>query len=132
MYQVTIPMKLPSLNEYIAACKVQRGRWNMGNQMKQDTQSDMIPYLKKLPKFERPIRITFKWISEEGDRRDLDNICFAKKFLLDAMQQADRLKNDNRKYVVGFRDEFLYGKRYEVILEIEEIKAIELKKEAET
>lgn len=120
MYKVTIPMKLPSLNEYISACKIQRGTWNKGNQMKQDTQLEMLYYLRKLPKFEKPIKIKFVWISEKNDRRDLDNICFAKKFILDAMQQAERLTNDNRKHVTGFTDEFIYGEKYAVILEIEE------------
>ena len=64
---------------------------------------------------------------ESGDKRDLDNISFAKKFVLDAMQQAGRLKNDNRKYVTGFTDDFIYGERYEVRLEIEELKIFELK-----
>ena len=120
MYKVTIPMKLPSLNEYISACKIQRGNWNKGNQMKQETQAEMIYYLRKLPRFEKPITIKFIWQSEKGDRRDLDNICFAKKFILDALQQANRLQNDNRKCVVGFTDEFTYGEKYAVILEIEE------------
>lgn len=120
MYKVTIPMKLPSLNEYIDACKIQRGKWNKGNEMKQTTQAELIYYLRKLPKFEKPITIKFIWVSERGDRRDLDNIAFAKKFILDAMQQASRLTNDNRKWVTSFEDHFKYGDKYEVILEIEE------------
>lgn len=127
MYKVTIPMKLASLNEYINACKIQRGRWNAGNQMKQQTQAEMVYYLRKLPKFEKPVRINFIWISEKGDRRDLDNIAFGKKFILDALQQAGRLTNDNRKHVVGFTDSFEYGDRYEVRLEIEEMKTFEFK-----
>lgn len=120
MYKVTIPMKLPSLNEYIDACKIQRGKWNKGNEIKQTTQTELVYYLRKLPKFERPIQIVFRWISKIGDRRDLDNICFAKKFILDAMQNAGRLQNDNRKWVTGFEDHFEYGSQYAVILEIEE------------
>ena len=122
MIKATIPMRLPSLNEYISACKIQRGRWNKGNQMKQEVQAEMVYFLRKLPKFEKPVTIKFIWVSVTGDRRDLDNICFAKKFILDALQQCGKLKNDNRKYVTGFTDEFTYGKRYEVILEIEELK----------
>ena len=119
-YKVIIPMKLPSLNEYISACKIQRGNWNKGNQMKQDTQAEMVYYLRKLPRFDKPIRIKFIWQSEKNDRRDLDNICFAKKFILDALQQCGRLTNDNRKHVTGFTDDFIYGEQYAVILEIEE------------
>ena len=120
MYKVTIPMKLPSLNEYISACKIQRGNWNKGNQLKQGIQSDMIYFLHKLPRFEKPVKIKFIWVSTKSDRRDLDNIAFGKKFILDALQQAGRLSNDNRKHVTGFTDEFIYGNEYQVILEIEE------------
>lgn len=121
MVQAIIPMKLPSLNEFIDACKVQRGKWNKGNQMKKDIQNDMMYYLHKLPKFDKPVRIKFIWVSTKTDRRDLDNIAFGKKFVLDALQQAGKLTNDNRKYVVGFLDDFIYGNEYEVRLEIEQI-----------
>lgn len=126
MYKVTIPMRLPSCNEYINACRCNR---YMAANLKRKTQADICWYLKKLPTFEKPVRINFVWISEPKDRRDLDGICFAKKFILDALQECGKLKNDNRKYVVGFTDEFLYGKSYEVRLEIEELKAIELEEE---
>lgn len=114
-------MKLPSLNEYIAACKIHRGRWNKGNDMKQEAQTAMLWYLRRLPKFTKPVKIKFIWVSERGDRRDLDNISFAKKFILDALQECGKLSNDNRKHVVGFTDEFMWGANYEVRLEIEEI-----------
>ena len=120
MYRVTIPMKLPSLNEYISACKVHRGNWNKGNQMKQETQAEIIYYLYRLPRFEKPIKVKFIWVSTKTDRRDLDNIAFGKKFILDALQQAGRLSDDNRKHVTGFTDEFIYGSNYEVRLEITE------------
>ena len=117
--KIEIPMKLPSLNEYIDACKIQKGKWNKGNQMKQDYQNDMIPFLSKMPKYNNPIKVHFLWI-EENKRRDLDNVCFAKKFILDAMVKAGKLKDDNRKFVQGFTDDFEYGKKAKVVLEIEE------------
>ena len=43
------------------------------------------------------------------------------------MQKADRLSNDNRKYFCNFTDSFWYGKDYEVVLEIEELKSFEFK-----
>lgn len=76
MYKVTIPMKLPFFNEFLEACKTQRGKWNLGNQIKQDTEEAMQYYLKKLPKFEKPIRINFNWICPRSDKHDLDNIAF--------------------------------------------------------
>lgn len=120
MDRIEIPFRLPSLNEYIKASKVIKGKWNAGNQMKQDVQDDIMYFINKLPKYEKPIEIHFHWI-EENKKRDLDNICYAKKFILDAMVKAGKLKNDNRKYVTGFKDTFEYAKESKVIIEISEV-----------
>ena len=120
MDRIEIPFRLPSLNEYIKASKVIKGKWNAGNQMKQNIQEDIMYFINKLPKYEKPVEIHFHWI-EENKKRDLDNICYAKKFILDALVKAGKLKNDNRKYVAGFRDTFEYAKESKVILEIREV-----------
>ena len=120
MIKVEIPMKLPSLNEYIAACKIQRGRWNGGNQMKRDTQNDLAYFLNQLPIFTSKVKIHFTWI-DKNRKRDIDNVGFAKKFILDALQECGKLKNDNRQWVEGFTDTFKIGDDYKVILEIEEV-----------
>ena len=120
MNKIEIPFRLPSLNEYIKASKVIKGKWNAGNQMKQDVQEDIMAYLNKMPKYEKPIRIHFHWV-EENKRRDLDNVCFAKKFILDALVQAGVLADDNRKIVTNFTDSFEYADKSRVIVELEEI-----------
>ena len=84
-----------------------------------NVESDIGWYIKQLPEYNKPIKIHFHWI-EENKRRDLDNVCFAKKFILDSMVKAGKLKDDNRNYVKGFNDTFEYGKISKVILEIEE------------
>ena len=129
MICVTIPMKTPSLNEYIKACNK---HWSKGNDLKQDIQAEMCWYLKKLPKLPEPVFIKFIWVSKKDDRRDLDNICFGKKFILDALQTCGKLTNDSRKYVVGFTDEFIYGSQYEVRLEIENAKEGEYERKEDT
>lgn len=113
----SIPLKLPSLNEYINAC---RKNAYAGAKMKKQTQEDIMWFVKKLPKFDKPINIHFHWV--EGNRkRDYDNIASAKKFILDAMVKCGKLKDDNRNYVMGFSDTFGYEKGvWKVILEIEE------------
>ena len=118
--RVEIPMKLPSLNEYIRACGVWKGKWNKGNEMKRSVQNDIAYFINTLPSFNKPIRIHFTWV-ETNKKRDLDNICFAKKFILDALQNCGKLENDNRKWVTGFSDSFEYGQEYKVILDIEEV-----------
>lgn len=114
---VEIPMKLPSLNQYINECRKNK---YAGNKMKQDIQDDLIYFINKLPKYDKPIQIHFHWI-EGNKKRDLDNVCFAKKFILDAMVKAGKLKDDNRNFVSGFTDTFEYAKESKVILEIKEV-----------
>lgn len=117
MIRVEIPMKLPSLNAYINECR--RNRF-AGAKMKKEVEGDIGYFINKLPRFKKPIRINFTWV-EANKRRDFDNICFAKKFILDALQECGKLENDNRKWVVGFTDSFELGENYKVILEIEEV-----------
>lgn len=117
IYKIEIPLKLPSCNEYIDACR--RNKY-VGAKMKKETQEQIIPYLLKLPKINNPIKITFTWV-EDNKRRDLDGICFAKKFILDALVQAGVLKDDNRKIVTNFTDSFEYADKSKVIVELEEI-----------
>ena len=71
-------------------------------------------------KIDKPVVGHFTWI-EENKRRDLDNICFAKKFILDALVQAQILKDDNRKIVTNFTDSFEYEDTSKVIVELEEV-----------
>lgn len=118
-YTANIPIKLPGLNEYTAKNRANR---HVGAKLKKDTENSIIPHLKSLPKFTTPVRISFVWY-EENKRRDLDNIAFAKKFILDALVKSGRLINDNQKYVQGFEDKFVYDSEFKgVILQIQEVK----------
>ena len=117
MNKIEIPFRLPSLNQYINECRKNR---YAGAKIKKDVDEDIGWYINTLPKYKKPIRIHFHWV-EENKRRDFDNICFAKKFILDSMVKAGKLKDDNRNYVVGFEDSFEYAKESKVILEIEEV-----------
>ena len=116
VHSITIPFRLPSLNQYINECRKNKFA---GAKMKKDVEKDIGWYINLLPNYKNPIKIHFHWI-EENKKRDLDNVCFAKKFILDSMVKAGKLKDDNRNYVKGFNDTFEYGKTSKVILEIEE------------
>jgi len=114
---VEIPMKLPSCNAYIFECR--RNKY-AGAKMKRSIDEEIMEYLVDLPEFRNPVTIHFHWI-EENKRRDLDGIAFGKKFILDALVKAGKLKDDNRKCVTAFQDTFSYGKEAKVILNIEEV-----------
>lgn len=111
-----IKLKLPGLNDYDRECRSNRYQ---GARFKRQTESDISVFLRRLPKLER-VRIDFLWV-EKNNKRDYDNIAFAKKFILDAMVKMGKLKDDNRKNVVGFSDDFAVGPDYKVILKITEV-----------
>lgn len=116
MIRVEINMKLPSLNEYVNICRTNRFK---ASKFKKNLEDDIMMFTNRLPRFENPVKIHFHWI-EGNKRRDLDNICFAKKFILDALVKSGKLQDDNRKCVYAFTDTFDYGDETKVILEIEE------------
>lgn len=116
--KIEIPMKLPSLNDYVRVCRCNKYQ---AAKFKADIELKIGLHLTKIPKMTNPIKIHFHWI-EGNKKRDLDNIAFAKKFILDAMVKYKKLTDDNRKVVTAFTDTFEYGKETKVILEIEEVK----------
>ena len=111
-----IDMKLPSLNDYIRVC---RGNKFKAASYKASIEQEIGLRLMKMPKWTKPIKIHFHWI-EGNKKRDLDNIAFSKKFILDAMVKYGKLNDDNRNYVYAFTDTFEYGDKTKVVLEVEE------------
>lgn len=120
-YRFEIDKRLMGLNEYT---RLNRENKYKGNQAKQREQAYIMWCIKEQLgdlKLDKPVIGHFTWI-EENKRRDLDNICFAKKFILDALVQAGVLKDDNRKIVINFTDSFEYADKSKVIVELEETK----------
>ena len=111
---VTLPFRLPGANEYIAACR--RNRY-AGGKLKAEYTQALALYFRGLPPVTEPVKIRFIW-HERTQRRDKDNVAFAKKFVLDGMQAAGFLPNDNNRWVVGFEDCFVYDGRDGVTVEV--------------
>lgn len=95
-----IPIRLPDANDYINEC---RKHWSKGAAMKKDIEKDIMLFLRG--RYEGKIFVQFTW-HEPNRKRDKDNIAFAKKFVLDAMQKRGIIDND--KNVAGFLDLFVY------------------------
>lgn len=99
-----IPGRFPSLNDYIAA---ERKNRHIAAKMKRDETKRVadIAANSDMPTFEKPVHVYFTWV-EPNRRRDIDNIAFAHKFILDGLVDAGVLKGDSQKYVTGFYDYF--------------------------
>lgn len=107
--KLVITGKLPGLNEYIAACRANR---YAGAEMKKDAEAVIgweIRSQLKDQKFES-VSVVFHWY-EPNKKRDKDNIAFAKKFVLDALQAAGTLAGDGWGQVIGFVDKFYIDKQ---------------------
>ena len=115
--------RLPSLNDYINACRTNQYK---GASFKKKVESLISTYIqigkvtKKLTPTDKPIKVHFEW-HEKTKRRDADNVASAKKFILDAMQTSGIIPNDNRKYVKGFTDDVIDDTKDYVVVKIEEI-----------
>ena len=119
----TVPTRLPSLNEYIDACRTNRYK---GAKLKADTEAVIaLAVMQALQRGELrrptpPVRIAFTW-HESTKRRDADNVASAKKYILDAMQSVGVIPNDSRKYVKGFTDDVVDDTRDFVEVKIYEV-----------
>ena len=92
-----------TLNEYI---KAERGnKFAAANIKKKETEVARVHFLSKICK--TPCKLKFIW-HVKNKRKDLDNITFAKKFILDGMVKANAIENDNLNHIVGFIDEVIF------------------------
>jgi len=82
--------------------------------MKKNAEEWITLYIKKHLKgvqFEGTVELSFRWY-EPNKKRDLDNICFAKKFILDALVSNGIIVADGWKGVKGFTDHFFVDKEF--------------------
>lgn len=116
IYNVIIEYKFPSFNEYTEACR--RNKY-VGAKMKRKIEHDISWFIERLPVIKKPVFVKFEW-HEPTKKRDPDNVCYAKKFILDALVRCGKLHGDSPKYVKGFTDDFCYGGEYKVYVHLEE------------
>lgn len=113
-----IGCKLDGLNEYTCEC---RGNKFGGGKCKRKNEDVCIAYIKasKIKPISGAYKVHFVWY-EQRKTRDKDNVAFAKKFILDALQKSKITKGDDNRYLLGFTDDFVYGQGNGVIVEIYE------------
>ena len=118
-----IKQKLPSLNDYTAACRANK---YVGAKFKAEVE-EVIGWAikqaltsKSLRKPSGAVLVRFEW-HERTKKRDADNIASAKKFVLDALVKCGVLADDSRKFVKGFYDVIVDDKEDFVRVELVEI-----------
>lgn len=118
-----INFRLPSLNEYIRQCRSNR---YAANKAKQDIEQQIMWLIKQqdIRPCTHPVQISLVW-HEPNRRRDKDNVAFAKKYILDALQKSGILPNDNNDWVTGFKDKFVYGADVGVTVVLLEVQKME-------
>ena len=105
---LTIPGRLPGLNEYTDACRTNP---RAGARMKQEAQEAVMWQIRAQlrgpgAKFTKPVFLLFTFY-ERDRRRDRDNVSsFARKVIQDALVKCGTLHDDGWDYVTGHLDQF--------------------------
>lgn len=105
-HKLTVPGRLPGLNEYTTAC---RSSYVEGNKMKQASMDVVMwsIYAKmRRVHFTKPVFLLFTFY-EKDRRRDHDNVSsYARKVIQDALVKAGTIEDDGWDYVTGCLDKF--------------------------
>lgn len=101
-----IPWRLPGLNEFIAS--MNRTRYQ-GNELKRNTEKDIALCAEIGLDYDKPyscaVHLNIHFV-ESNHRRDYDNIMTGQKFILDALQQAGVIEDDDQAHVLPSRFSF--------------------------
>lgn len=92
-YTFEIPGTLPQLNDYIRAERATRFAAARIKREAHGKVFDALGLQGPPPRFDEPVTVTFTWY-RPNRRTDKDNVAFAKKFILDALQKAGVIEND--------------------------------------
>ena len=109
--------RFPTLNEYIDC---ERGSTIAAAAMKKKCTEQVKEQclLQQIESVKGKVDLLFEWHS--STRHDPDNVAFAKKFILDGLQAAGVLENDNRKFIGTMADEIINDDDDFVIVHITE------------
>lgn len=103
MARVVVPGRFPGLNEYVRAERA--NRYRAADMKRRETERVRLAALSQsAPPLQcsRPAVVSIAWY-EPNARRDVDNVAFAAKFVLDGLVAAKVLPGDSRRYVSEVR-----------------------------
>lgn len=100
--QFSIMGKFDSLNKLIGATNHNR---YVGASIKKRNQKAMATQMANIPQLPKNATYTFNWHLSDK-RQDPDNISTAVKYFFDALQELEKIPNDNWEYVHAIRHNF--------------------------
>ena len=106
-FEFDIPGTLSTLNEYVNRERTNRFSAAALKRMTQDYIRECIPA--DAPKFYGHVVVWFSWIRPDM-RCDKDNVAFAKKFVLDALQEEGIIAKDSWKLCTPYDRQFAVNK----------------------
>lgn len=98
--------RFPSLNDYVSKERTNRF---VAAKMKREETERVWWSCSQLKPVKEPVAIHFRWY-EPNRRRDIDNIRFGAKFILDGLVNAEIISDDSQRYVKRLSDEVLIDK----------------------
>lgn len=108
--RMVIPGRMPGLNDYVRAERA--NRYAASTMKRQQTErAGVLAVEQGMPQFSGTVDITFTWV-EQNRRRDMDNVAFAKKFILDGLVRAGVIHDDTPRYIGSLTDRFAYDSRH--------------------
>jgi len=100
--------RLAGANEVISAMNAHRYAGSTLKK-KETVRCAMAAIAGSVPRFKKPVILHFRWI-EPNHKRDLDNIRYGAKFILDGLRECGKLPNDGWGWVTGMSDEWAVDK----------------------
>lgn len=98
IYTVEFTGVLPTFNQYSALERTNRLK---AAEVKRQVQDGLLRQMTDAKSFNGHVYVGFVWIRPDM-RYDKDNVAFAKKFILDALQEAHVIKNDSWRMCTPF------------------------------
>ncbi|MBL4576412.1 MAG: hypothetical protein JKY51_10020 [Opitutaceae bacterium] len=116
--KIVLEGEFTDLNTYINVERTHRFKASALKKHETNLVADLVGYKQVPPVNFYPVHIAFTWYTKDK-RKDADNVCFSRKFLLDGLVKGGVLFDDSRKYVGGFSDTFAVDKenpRVEIVI----------------
>lgn len=104
MTKFIIHGRLSGLNEYVESCRMNKYGANSLKKKNERIVAEWALLNKVKPIENYPVKLHITWY-EPNNKRDIDNITFGVKFILDSLVKCQILKDDSQKYVTGIEHE---------------------------